>query len=448
MTKTASTVGGAVLGAAAVGAVVGVVGPAFTVAGPRAGASSGTATQQFLSARPEAAAPAHAGLTLGAGVALAASGLVAASAVRRSRRAGAGAASAPAVVPVGLGCSVSAPAEQYFRDQLVACRAQLSEAGAPSVEETDQHMQELQAHAKQVLAGAAAALVFSSSMEAAVAYPIYAQQNYANPRALNGKIACANCHLAGKEIDVRMPHDVLADTIFKAQIDVPCKYEKRRQLIADGSKAALNIGAIAIMPEGWKLAPKDRLPKVLKKQMKGLSWSPYSKEYPNIVVAGPVPGSIYERMVLPILAPDPNTQKDANFGKLTMYFGGNRGRGQVYPEGNQSNNNQFFAKKDGKISAIDGLKVTIEGTDGSTVTQEVLAGGQIVVEVGEQVVKDDPLTTNPNVGGFGQAEKEMMLQDMNRVWAYCALATSIFVAQLTFVLKKKQFEKVQLAEGF
>ena len=29
---------------------------------------------------------------------------------------------------------------------------------------------------------------------------------------------------------------------------------------------------------------------------------------------------------------------------------------QVYPEGNQSNNNQFFAKKDGKISAIDGLK--------------------------------------------------------------------------------------------
>lgn len=256
MTKTAVAVGGAVLGAAAVGAVVGVVGPAFTVAGPRAGASSGTATQQFLSARPEAAAQAHAGPTLGAGVALAASGLVAASAVRRSRRAGAGAASAPAVVPVGLGCSVSAPAEQYFRDQLVACRAQLSEAGAPSVEETDQHMQELQAHAKQVLAGAAAALVFSSSMEAAVAYPIYAQQNYANPRALNGKIACANCHLAGKEIDVRMPHDVLADTIFKAQIDVPCKYEKRRQLIADGSKAALNIGAIAIMPEGWKLAPK------------------------------------------------------------------------------------------------------------------------------------------------------------------------------------------------
>jgi len=316
------------------------------------------------------------------------------------------------------------------------------------VEETDQHMQELQAYAKQMLAGAAAAVVFAGSVEPAVAYPIFAQQNYPNPRALNGKIACANCHLAGKEIDVRMPHDVLADTIFKIQVEVPCKYEKRRQPIADGSKGPLNVGAIAIMPEGWKLAPKDRLPKQLKKEMKGLAWSAYSKDLPNIVVAGPVPGEKYEKMVLPILAPDPRTQKDQYFGKNTMWFGGNRGRGQVYPEGNQSNNNQFFAACSGKIAAIDGLKVTIEKEDGTTQEQSVLPGAQLVIEVGEQVKKDDPITTNPNVGGFGQAEKEFMLQDMNRIYALCAMTVSLFIAQLTFVLKKKQFEKVQLAEGF
>ena len=40
------------------------------------------------------------------------------------------------------------------------------------------------------------------------------------------------------------------------------------------------------------------------------------------------------------------------------------------------------------------------------------------------------------------------LKDMNRVYAYCAFAFSCFIAQLSFVLKKKQFEKVQLAEGF
>merc|ERR1711902_439120 len=98
------------------------------------------------------------------------------------------------------------------------------------------------------------------------AYPIFAQQNYENPREATGKLACANCHLAGKNIDVRMPTEVLPDTIFKATIEIPAKYEKRMQPIADGSKAKMNVGAIAIMPEGWKLAPKDRLPKALKKQ--------------------------------------------------------------------------------------------------------------------------------------------------------------------------------------
>ena len=34
---------------------------------------------------------------------------------------------------------------------------------------------------------------------------------------------------------------------------------------------------------------------------------PTSQEYPNIVVAGPVPGETYEKMVLPVLSPDPNT---------------------------------------------------------------------------------------------------------------------------------------------
>merc|ERR1712039_1123306 len=86
------------------------------------------------------------------------------------------------------------------------------------------------------------------------------------------------------------------------------------------------------------------------------------------------------------------------------YFGGNRGRGQVYPEGNQSNNNQFFAKETGTVEAVDGLKISIKKEDGSVVEQEVLPGAQIVVEVGEQVKKDDPVTTNPNVGGFGQAD--------------------------------------------
>ncbi len=37
----------------------------------------------------------------------------------------------------------------------------------------------------------------------------------------------------------------------------------------------------------------------------------------------------------------------------------------------------------------------------------------------------------------GQEAKECILQDMNRVYAFCAFAFSCFIAQLSFVLKKR-----------
>ena len=400
------------------------------------------ASQRFLAQAPQVA-PAPAGLGVAGALVGAAVGVAAVGAAK-SRRSARKAVKARSTALVGA--SIPAP-QAYVRDELVACRAQLSEAGVDGVEEIDNHVEELIKAAKQAAAGTAAAVVFMSGMaDSAEAYPIFAQQNYKEPRAANGKLACANCHLASKPIDVRVPHEILPDTIFKASIEIPLKYAKREQPIADGSKAKLNIGAIAIMPDGFRLAPKDRLPKDLKKQMKGLAWAPYSKEKPNVVVAGPVPGNLYEKMTLPILAPKVD-EKNIYFDKVVMFVGGNRGRGQVYPEGNQSNNNQFFASSTGTVSAIDGLKVSITGDDG-TKTQELLPGATIVVSVGDKVKKDDPITTNPNVGGFGQGEYEFVLQDMNRVYAYCAVSVSIFFAQLAFVLKKKQFEKVQLAEGF
>ncbi len=40
-------------------------------------------------------------------------------------------------------------------------------------------------------------LIFGNFLpESVQAYPIYAQQAYANPREANGRLACANCHLA------------------------------------------------------------------------------------------------------------------------------------------------------------------------------------------------------------------------------------------------------------
>ena len=57
--------------------------------------------------------------------------------------------------------------------------------------------------------------------ESATAFPIYAQQAYANPREANGRIACANCHLAQKPVEIETPQAVLPNSIFEAVVKIP-----------------------------------------------------------------------------------------------------------------------------------------------------------------------------------------------------------------------------------
>ena len=56
------------------------------------------------------------------------------------------------------------------------------------------------------------------------------------------------------------------------------------------------------------------------------------------------------------------------------------------------------------------------------------------------------LKNNPNVGGFGQGDAEIVLQDPLRVQGLLFFFASVILAQVFLVLKKKQFEKVQLYE--
>ena len=52
------------------------------------------------------------------------------------------------------------------------------------------------------------------------AFPIYAQQAYENPREANGRIVCANCHLAQKPTQYENPQAVLPDTVFEAVVTI------------------------------------------------------------------------------------------------------------------------------------------------------------------------------------------------------------------------------------
>nr|BCA78174.1 cytochrome f [Astrephomene gubernaculifera] len=291
----------------------------------------------------------------------------------------------------------------------------------------------------------------SFSLNPAYAYPIFAQQNYTNPREANGRIVCANCHLAQKPVEIEVPQAVLPDTVFEALVEIP--YDKQvKQVLANGKKGDLNVGMVLILPEGFELAPPDRIPEEMKKKVGNLYYQPYSPEQKNILVVGPVPGKKYSQMVVPILSPDPAKNKNVSYLKYPIYFGGNRGRGQLYPDGKKSNNTLFNASVTGKIVAITpiekkgGFDITIEKTNGETVIDKIPAGPDLIVKEGQIVQADQPLTNNPNVGGFGQTETEIVLQNPARIQGLLIFFSFILITQIFLVLKKKQFEKVQLAE--
>ena len=285
----------------------------------------------------------------------------------------------------------------------------------------------------------------------AEAYPIFAQQNYANPREANGRIVCANCHLAQKPVEIEVPQAVLPDTVFEAVIELP--YDKQvKQVLANGKKGDLNVGMVLILPEGFELAPPDRIPEEMKKKVGNLYYQPYSPEQKNILVVGPVPGKKYSEMVVPLLSPDPAKNKNVAFQKYPLYLGGNRGRGQIYPDGTKSNNTVYNSPATGKITAITatdkkgGVEITIEKANGESVVEKIPAGPELIIREGQAVQADQPLTNNPNVGGFGQKDAEIVLQDPARVQGLLVFFSFILIAQIFLVLKKKQFEKVQLAE--
>ena len=293
-------------------------------------------------------------------------------------------------------------------------------------------------------------LSFTSTLNAN-AYPIFAQQNYQNPREANGRIVCANCHLAQKPIEIEVPQSVLPDTVFEAIVKIP--YDQQvKQVLGNGKKGPLNVGAVLILPEGFEVASPDRIPEEMKSKVGKLYFQPYSEDKKNILVVGPVPGKKYSEMVFPILSPDPSKNKNVSFLKYPIYVGGNRGRGQVYPDGSKSNNTIYNASAAGKIVEIQpieqkgGYEIIIETASKDQIIEKIPPGPELIVSIGQTIQVDQPLTNNPNVGGFGQMDTEIVLQNPARIQGLLVFFSFIIIAQVFLVLKKKQFEKVQLAE--
>ncbi len=292
--------------------------------------------------------------------------------------------------------------------------------------------------------------LFGFYVQESSAYPVFAQQGYSNPRAANGKLACANCHLNQKAIEIEAPQAVLPNSVFEIEIKVPYDTSKK-QIGANGKAADLNVGGILMLPKGFKLAAKNQIPEEVKIKNKGVFISPYSTDLDNILVVGPIAGKTHQELIFPVVAPDPEKNSDIKYLTYPIYAGGNRGRGQVYPTGEKSNVNVFGATQTGQIAEIKTSEkgessVVIVNSDGTKTSQTVPAGLSLIVKKGDVVKVDQALNIDPNVGGFGQEESEIVLQNPIRIVGYLAFCLCVLLTQIFLVLKKKQFEKVQAAE--
>ncbi len=292
--------------------------------------------------------------------------------------------------------------------------------------------------------------LFCIHATSAEAFPIYAQQAYENPREATGRIVCANCHLAQKPAEIEVPQAVLPNTVFEAVVKIP--YDSQvKQILGNGSKGSLNVGAVVILPKGFQLAPKNRLSEELKIKTKGVYIQPYSTKQDNILVVGPIPGDKNQEIIFPILSPDPSSNKDAAFLKYPVFVGANRGRGQVYPTGDKTNNNIITSSTAGKITQITslekgGYEINIIKNNNTTVKEIISSGLELKVKEGDNILFEQELTKDPNVGGFGQNETEIVLQSPARIQGMIAFFIIVTISQIFFVLKKKQWEKVQAAE--
>ena len=177
---------------------------------------------------------------------------------------------------------------------------------------------------RSLLLATAAVSVLGFCIQETYAYPKFAQQSYSNPRAANGKLACANCHLNQKAIEVEAPSAVLPNSVFEIAVKVP-----------RDTNASDKAGGILILPKGFKLfVPKKKPTPGQNPKAKGVFISPYSTEFDNILVVGPVAtGKTRQNLVFPVIAPDPEKNPDVKYLTYPFYAGGNRGPGQVYPTG-------------------------------------------------------------------------------------------------------------------
>eukprot|EP01023_Acetabularia_acetabulum_P008913 TRINITY_DN1391_c1_g1_i3.p2 TRINITY_DN1391_c1_g1~~TRINITY_DN1391_c1_g1_i3.p2 ORF type:complete len:143 (+),score=2.41 TRINITY_DN1391_c1_g1_i3:314-742(+) len=128
-----------------------------------------------------------------------------------------------------------------------------------------------------------------------------------------------------------MPLSIMPNSVF----DINCLIGMDRltyQLLKNGKQGVMNVGAVLILPEGFRMH-----------DARGLI-QPYSVEHQNILVSGPLANTV----TLAFTIEDVNQP----FGTVPIYVGANAGRGQLYPDGTKSNNTIWTSPIEGIMKTV------------------------------------------------------------------------------------------------
>merc|ERR1712232_480971 len=104
-----------------------------------------------------------------------------------------------------------------------------------------------------------------------------------------------------------------------------------KQILANGRRGPLNVGSLIILPEGFSVNPKA-----------STLFSQYRPTNPTRYVVGPLSLKKTPVLTLSVKAP-----RNTNRINQSIEIGANRGRGQIYPNGEKRNNSVFYTPTNG-----------------------------------------------------------------------------------------------------
>lgn len=211
-------------------------------------------------------------------------------------------------------------------------------------------------------------------------------------------------------------------------VNIPVAVETY-QVNAGGSAEGLQVGLAVVLPNGSHLIKESRDGNQFKVFNEG-------RDGDNAYIAGPIPANTFGTIAFDVIAP-----ASGNTPSTSVVVGANRGRGQLYPDGSWSNVNQVPMSASGVVIRINkdrkanGLALTsearVKGNEVSHVVQHLPPGAGFFksFRVGHWASRDAAFTSNPNRGGFGQSESELVVHGPYRLTDYIWVFTTITLAQ-------------------